>query len=275
LQASSLVVSGVEFFRSATTIVLDDESLLISFSALRPGLDVEVRANRQANGRLVAALVKIEDDNNNEIELTGFIDELTDTSLEVAGSIFLVNSATSVLDQSGVRIAFFTLHPGMLVEIHGARRFDGSVIATEIRIEDFFLGNEIELRGAIAAINANSLRVTDVDFFTDANTVILDLTGAPISLTQLAVGMIAEIRAKFLGNRWLASRVKVEEEIDNEIAVVAAIDTLKTNAFYSLSHLVQGASSTIYLGLNNEPIAFASLRVNDVVSVQGRVLPDG
>ncbi|MCI0690549.1 DUF5666 domain-containing protein [candidate division KSB1 bacterium] len=274
LQDSSLVVSGVDFFRSATTIVLDDESLLIPFPALRLGLDVEVRANRQANGRLVATLIKIEDDGD-EIELTGFIDELMDTSIEVAGSIFLVNSATNVFDQSGVRIAFFTLRPGMLVEIHGTRRFDGSVVATEIRIEDFFLGNDIELRGAIAALTANGLRVTEVDFFTDANTVILDLTGAPISLTQLAVGMIAEIRAKFLGNRWLASRVKIEDEIDNEMATVAAIDSLKMGAFHTLGRLVRGANNTIYLGFNNEPIVFATLQVNDVVSVRGRALPDG
>lgn len=274
LQDSSLVVSGVDFFRSATTIILDDESLLISFSALRPGLEVEVRANRQSNDRLVATLVKIEDDAD-EIELTGFVDELTDTSLKAAGSIFLVNSATSVLDQSGARIAFFTLRPGMLVKVHGARRFDGSILATAIRIEDFFLGNDIELRGVIAVIGSTSLRVTDVDFFTDANTVIFDLTGVPIALTQLAVGMIAEVRAKFLGNRWLASRVKIEDAIDKEIAVVGPIDSLKTDDFHVLRRFVRAADGTIYLGLNNEPIVFASLRLNDVVSVRGRALPDG
>jgi hypothetical protein len=274
LQESSLVVGGVEFVRTATTIVLDDESLLIPFSVLRPGFDVEVRANRQSNGGRVATLIKIENAGG-EIELTGFVDELAATSIKVAGTDFLVNSATSVLDQGGVRIAFSALDRGMLVEIHGARRFDGSVLATEIRLEDFFLGNDLELRGAIAAVNANGLRVTGVDFFTDANTVILDLTGARIALAQLAVGMIAEIRAKFLGSRWLAARVKTEEEIDNEIATVAAIDSLKTNAFHSLGRLVRVANSTIYLGLNNEPIAFADLRANDVVSVRGRALPDG
>ncbi|MGH7601980.1 MAG: DUF5666 domain-containing protein, partial [bacterium] len=247
---------------------------MIPFSALRPGFDVEVRANRQSNGRLVATLIKIED-NNGEIELAGFIDEITSTNIEVAGSLFTVNNATIVLDQNGVHIAFFTLRPGMLVEIHGARRFDGSVLATEIRIQDSFLGNDIALRGMIAAINANNLRVTDVDFFADANTVVLDLTGAPIALTQLAVGTIVEIRAKFLGNRWLASRVKVEEEIDNEITVAAAIDTLRTNAFYSLGRLVRGTNNTIYRGLNNELIVLASLRVNNVVSMRGRALPDG
>jgi len=274
LQESSLVVSGVEFFRAATTIILDDESLLIPFSSLRVGLLVEVRANRQNDGRLAATLVKIDDNDNDEVWLTGFVEALTDTSIKVAGSVFLVDNATVVLDLSQFRIAFSTLRLRMMVEIRGDRRFDGSVLATEIHIEDFLLENEIELRGVVAVLGAGSLQVTNVDFQIEANTIILDLNSAPISFAQLAVGMIAEVRAKFLGNRWLASRVKIEDEIDKEIAVVGPIDSLKTNAFHVLRRFVRATDGTIYLGLNNEPIGFSSLRINDVVSVRGRLLSD-
>jgi hypothetical protein len=274
LQDSSLVVSGVEFWRSATTVILDDERLFIPFSALRAGFSVEVNANRQRNGRLVATLIEIEDDDNDEVELTGFVETLTDTSIKVSGSVFLVNSATVVLDQNRMPLAFSALRAGMIVEIRGNRRFDGSIIATEIRLEDFLEENEIELRGAVTAIGANGLRVTAVDFFVDAATAILDLNGAPVSFTKLSVGTIVEIRAKFFANRWLASRVKIEDEIDNEIALVARIDSLKANAFRALGRLVRITGGTIYLGHNSAPITFASLRANDVVEVRGRQLPD-
>lgn len=93
LQDSSLVVSGVEFWRSATTVILDDERLFIPFSALRAGFSVEVNANRQRNGRLVATLIKIEDDDNDEVELTGFVEALTETSIKVSGSFFFSSTA--------------------------------------------------------------------------------------------------------------------------------------------------------------------------------------
>jgi len=274
LNDSSLVVSGVEFLRSRTTLVLDDESLVIPFSALSAGLMVEVRANRLTTGRLAAAFIKVEDEANDEVELTGFVEALSDTTIRVSSAVFLVNAATVVLDQNAVRIAFSALQVRMLVEIRGERRFNGSVLAKEIRIEDFLLQNEVELRGSIAAINSNSVRVADVDFSVDDKTMILDLNGAPIPLSRLTAGTIVEIRAKSSGGVWQASRLKIENEIDTEIVVIGAIDSLRTNTFYMLRRLMRGATSTIYLGLNNEPLSLSNLRTNDVVEVLGRLLPD-
>jgi hypothetical protein len=100
LNDSSLVVRGVEFLRSPTTLVLDDESLLIPFSVLSAGLRVEVRANRLTTGRLAAAFIKVEDEANDEVELTGFAEALSDTTIKVSSAVFLVNAATVVLDQN-------------------------------------------------------------------------------------------------------------------------------------------------------------------------------
>lgn len=271
---SSLVVSNVEFFYSATLLVLDDENLLIPLTSLSIGLMVEARANRQNNGRLVATYIQIEDEANDEIELTGFVEALTDTTVKVSNAIFLVNAATVVLDQNAARISLAALQTRMMIEIRGDRRFDGSVFAKAIRIEDFLQPHEIDLRGAIVGINSDSLRVAGINFFLDAQTVILDLNGAPIPLSRLAIGTIVQIRAKTTANHWQAIRIKIANEIDSEITLIGAIDSLGTNAFYALRRLVRSTNTTLYFGHDNESIQLSQLRATEVVEILGRVLPD-
>jgi len=274
LQDSSLVIGGVEFFRSSTTIILDDENLFIPYSALRLGLIVEVAANRQNNGRLLATIIKVEDAVNDEVELTGLVNALTDTSIIVAGFIFRVDAATAVVDQNRAAIKFSDLRPNLLVEIRGDRRFDGSLLATEIHLEDLLSFNEIELRSAITQIAGSVVRVTDIDFVVGGATTILDSLGRPASLAQLTVGMIVEIHAKFSSGAWQASRIKIEDEIDNTVVVIGAIDSVADNSLRILGRSVRVTQRTILRGLGNEAISLSNLRVNDIVEVLAQQLPD-
>ncbi|GEM_PF-2138106 len=274
LQTASLRVAGVEFLRSANTIILDDENLFISYTALRVGLTVEVAANRQANGSLLAAIIRIEDDDDDEVELTGQINGRTDTSLTVAGFVFRVNAATAVFDENRISAQFSRLFFGQLVEIRGNRRFDGSLLATEIYLEDLLQQNEIELRGAIATVTGNVVRVTDLDFTMSGTTTILDRNGAPAVLAQLSAGMIVEIRGRSIAGVWQAVKIKIENEIDNTVVMIGAIDSVAANTFLALRRSVKKTDRTILRGLNNEAISFSSLRVNDVVEVLVKQLSD-
>jgi hypothetical protein len=274
LQTAALRVAGVEFLRAANTIILDDENLFIPYTALRVGLTVEVAANRQADGSLLAAIIRIEDDDDDEVELTGQINGRTDTSLTVTGFVFRVNAATAVFDENRIATQFSRLFFGQLVEIHGDRRFDGSLLATEIFLEDLLPQNEIELRGAIARITGNVVRVTDLDFTVSGATIILDLNGAPAVLAQLAAGMIVEIRGRSVAGVWQAVKIKIENEIDHTVVMIGTIDSVAANTFFALRRSVQKTDRTILRGLNNEAISFSSLRVNDVVEVLVKQLSD-
>ena len=274
LQTTSLVVGGVELLLSGSTLILDDENFFIPYLALRLGLVVEVAANRQAGGQLIAAIIKIEDEINDEVELAGLLTILTDTSVTVSGFIFRIDAATAVLDQNRLPSKFSNLHSGLLVKIRGEQRFDGSLLATEIQLEDLLLPGEIELRGAIARITGNDVRVADIDFVVDGATMILDLNGAPVNFTQLAVGMIVRVRGRFAGNIWQAGQIKIEAAIDNTVVVLGAIDSVAANSFRLLRRSVRVTERTILRGLNNEAINLASLRVNEVVEVLAQQLAD-
>ena len=274
LQTNSLRVGGVEFLRGANTIILDDENLFIPYNALRVGLIVEIAATRQVNGSLLAAIIKIADDESDQVELTGAVNARTDTSITVAGFVFRVNSATAVLDENRLSIPFSRLFAGQLVEIRGDRRFDGSLLATEIRLENRLQQNEIELRGPIARITGSLVRVTDLDFITTATTTILDLNGAPIPITQLVVGAIIEVRARLSGGNWQASKIKIETAVTNTVIITGAIDSVGANALFALRLLVKKTDRTIVRGINNEAINFSSLRANDAVEILAEQLAD-
>ena len=274
LQTNSLRVGSVDFLRGANTIVLDDENLFIPYTALRVGLTVEIAANRQTNGSLLAAIIKIEDDENDEIALTGAVKARTDTSIAVAGFVFRVNTATAVLDENRLPVPFSRLFAGQLVEIRGDRRFDGSLLATAIRLEDRLQPNEIEWRGPIARLTGSVVRLTDLDFTVTAATTILDVNGASVSLTQLAAGTIIEMRARLIGGFWQASKIKMETAVTNTVALIGAIDSVGANFFFALRLAVKKTDRTILRGVNNEAISLASLRVNDVVEVLAEQLAD-
>lgn len=271
---STLTIGQLLFRLARTTIILDDDNNFTTFAALRTGLLVEVRANVQADGSLIATRIKVKDEDIDEIEVKGFIDALTNNSLTVSGLTFTVDNSTVVIDHDGAIVGFATLQVGMLVEIKGNIRFDGSLHATRVEIEDFFL-DEIEMRGIVTAIGDDTLRVTGITFYVNNNTVITDKDGQLLAFGQLAVGTVVEIRANLQNGRWVASRIKVEEEIDAVVEIFGRIDSLRSDSFFVLSQRIRVTNSTVFLDKEHQPITFAALQVGDFVKVKAQLLPDG
>jgi hypothetical protein len=270
---STLTVAGLVFRVAPTTVILDNDNNFIAFAALRTGLLVEVRANFSANGSLVATRIKIEDDDLDEIEVTGFIEALTPNSLQVSGFTFQVDDSTVVLDRNNNLISFSALEIGMLVQVKGFKQFGGSLRAVRIKIEDF-LQDEIEIRGLISAIGGDTLRVSGITFIVTIETEITDQNGQPISFNQLAVGMIVEVRAELRNDGWFAMRIHVEDRIDGVVELFGKIDSLRSDGFFMLGQRILVTNATLFMDEQNQPISFSALRVGDFVEVRALLLPD-
>lgn len=271
---STLTVAQLLFRVAPTTIILDRDNNFIAFAALRTGLLVKVHANVQGNGSLIATRIKVKGEDTDEIEVKGFIDALTSTSLTVSGLTFTVDNSTVVIDHDDASVDFAALHVGMLVEVEGNIRFDGSLHATRIKIERFFL-NEIEVRGAITVIDGDSLKVTGITFHVDANTVITGKDGLPLAFGELRAGMVVEIRAILQNGRWVALRVEVKEEIDTVVEISGRIDSLRTDSFFVFARRILVTNSTLFLDRQNQAVTFAALKAGDYVEVKAQLLPDG
>jgi hypothetical protein len=93
------------------------------------GDEVEVRADRAADGTLKATRIHREDDEeaNDEREFTGTVAAIGETSWTIGETVVLVNASTRIEDDPGV---------GDLVEVRANVASDGTLTATRIRKED-------------------------------------------------------------------------------------------------------------------------------------------
>lgn len=270
-----LVVGQFTFLVDAKTVILNHRNQSISLVDLQINQFVEVRADRQADGSLLATKIKIEDDNNDELEFTGKIEAIDATSLVVLGIKFSVNQNTIVLDNRNSPIKFTDLQTGLLVEIRADRQSNDTWLATRIKIEDQS-NDEVEVSGVIEALDSNSLTVLKLKFTVDANTVVLDNGNNPIKFTDLKTGHRVEVRAdRQADGSLLATRIKREDLPDDEIELTGAIESLSNNTLVVLGKTFRVGPNTVVLDNNNLVIKFADLNVGQIVEVRADRQADG
>ncbi|MFQ5708717.1 MAG: DUF5666 domain-containing protein [bacterium] len=272
---TTLQVNGLTFVVDDSTEILDNDKNPIAFSDLQVGFTVEIKAEILADGTRLATRIKIEDRDENEIELTGTIEDLGADSVTVSGVTFLVDANTEILDNKKNPILFTDLAVGQIVEIKGVLQSDGSILATKIKVEDR-LEDEVELRGAIEALTDTTITVLGTTFNVTENTVVLDDNKNPISFGDLSVGQIVEVRGEILaGGTLVALRIKVENNNQNELQVKGPIDTLRASSLFVLGIEFQVDSNTQILGKKNEPISFADLMLGQIVEIRALKRTDG
>ena len=158
-----------------------------------------------------------EDDEDDEVEFTGTVEALDVGSITVNGITFVVTEETIILDEDNNTIAFDDLAVGMTVEIRGEQDADGVLVATNIKIED-----PPAAAGRIETMEENRLTVDAHSFLIDDDTRVLDARAAPISFSDLEVGLMVEVHARAAAAAAMpvAAQIKVMGEGD----VAAALE---------------------------------------------------
>ncbi len=276
LTDSSITVAGVEFLVDENTEVKgEDYEGPIGFSALEVGAIVEVEGQYRNDGRLWAKKISLEDSPKDELEVKGIIESFDGDSFVVDNLTFKLDSTTVILGDDRARMDASALQVGLYVEVKAFRQNDGTLLAVRIKIEDEFK-SKIEVKGEIQELTANTIKVFNMVFDVDSNTVVLGHDKTLLTLADLQVGMVVEVKAlvRQAGNPY-AEKIKVEERYSDEVEVNAAIDSLTEGRVYAggLEFLVN--DNTIILNAQKQPISFADLKVGDYVEIKGRRLPDG
>ena len=269
----SIVVEGTTFFVDGSTRIYDREERPIQLGDLSTGLFVEVKGRVRGDGRLWAEKIELEDgdDWENEQEITGAIESITDSSLTVAGITFRVDAQTRVYSDDDRPVSYSALAVGTLVEVKGVYRGDGNLWAVKIKIEDSGRG-ELEVKGTIEAIEADAIVVNGLRFLVDSATVIYFSSDRPADFSTLQVGMLVEIKA-FRQNdgSLLAIRIEIEDADDAKVEIKGAIQNLTANTItvFNMTFLVD--STTQILDDKKNPLSFADLQVGMIVEIKGRL----
>ena len=222
---------------------------MISFADLAVGMIVEIKGRRLADGTHLAMRIKIEDRVESEVEVSGPIDALTDSTISVNGREFAVVAHTVVYDQNKQKIDFGSLSTGQVVEVRGQLLPSGTLIAIRIKLEDNDTGT-IEVQGPIDSLAQNMVMVLGLEFTVDAATVIEDKNDSTLTFDALQVGQTVEIKAVVQddGTR-LATRIHIEDvvvatgsasAVSNSSVVVAG-----TEFFFDATLIVLDANNTV------------------------------
>ncbi len=272
ISTNSIFLGQWEFFVDSQTVILDDNRLPITFNDLNVGDKAEVKAFLQPDSTYLATRIKLEDQNENEIEITAQIESIVGTNITVGGITFMTDSNTVFLDHNRLPITIDDLSVGMFVEVKGVKNPDNSYYASRIKIEDF-VQNEIEITGNITELNSESFVVNGITFTVDSTTQVFDHMNNPIEYSDLTVGQLIEVKGIKTGETTAkATRIKLEG--DEDIEVFGRITAINTNSIELNAFTIFVDENTVYLNHAGEPITFEDLSVDLFVEVKMIKNPD-
>jgi len=273
---TDFITVGSDIFTvDGQTVILDDKNNPISLSDIQVGFTVEVRANVLPDGSLLATKISVEDFFQDEIEVLGVIESITDSILVVSDLSFVVSDSTEILDGNNNATTLNTLAKGDIVEVKADIQFDGTFLATRIKIEDSF-EDEVELTGTIDTVSGPTLVIAGLTFSTDAATEIIDDQNNPLTLSALHVGLLVEVRATLqIDGSLLVTRIKIEDRIEDEIKIAGRLEQISAEEITVLGLTFQLTENTVVLDENRNKTDLSSLFVGQVVEIRGDLLPDG
>jgi len=167
-----------------------------------------------------------------ETEFEGTVDAIDGMVLTVAGRKVAVTDATTIRKDDAAA-TFADLMLGTPVEVEGTLNADGTVTASEIRIEDRDDADRVAFVGTLTQITGNTLIVGAVTVNVSSATVIVkgDTT---LTLADLMVGDRLVVRGTVQADKSInATRIRVLEREDEpeEMHVAGKVTAVDANTF--------------------------------------------
>lgn len=259
------------------------------------GVDARLEIGNVTQGQTLSVAVQVDgpratlaqsDDRALEVSLRGQIESIGGSDLHVSGRRVTIDGATKVLDRQNGATVLAAFRVGDLVQIEGAGRPDGSVLALTLKLEDRSdpapapaPGASVNFVGSIVSLSP--LSVAGRTVLTDASTRVLDRQNSPTTLAALRVGGIVEVEGTSRPDgSVLASKIKLEDDDigDNrtpsvEVNFVGIISS--KSPFVVAGRTVLTDAGTRVLDRRNNPITLAALAIGGSVEVEGTLRADG
>lgn len=269
ISSDSFVVNGFTRYVDSSTVFFADEGTMLSFSDLKVGDRVEVKALLQTNGTYKALKVQLENDfSRKEFELEGLIQAVSTDNITVGGYTIYVNSQTKIYNQFKQSISFGDLTVGAYVKIKAYMQ-NSNYYASYIKVKDNSK-TEFHFTGSIDSINGTTLTVKGTVFTIDQNTEFYDNNRNTITINDLKVGQIVSVQAVVQGpNQYYAVQVKINDYWRPFIVVEGTIDALTTNSLTVSNKTFVVDTTTIIKGSEGSIITFLDLTLGIKVEVKG------
>lgn len=273
--SNSITVNMITFKVDSSTVIYAHEGVIFSFSDLKIGDRVEVKAILQSNATYKAIRIKLEnEESKKELEVAGLIDVVNSDNVFVGGYKIYVNSQTKIYNKFKQSLSFADLKVGTYVKIDAYFQ-SNNYYASSIKVRDNNK-EELNITGAIEALIGSSITVKGVVFLTDQNTEFIDNNRNSISYSDLKVGQIITVKAVLqTGNQYYALRVKIKNFWRPTVIVEGTIENLTLNSITVIGKTFAVDLSTLIVGHGTGVITFASLTLGLKVEVKGSLTTSG
>ena len=256
----TLTVLGQQVLVNANTTFDDDHGF--SFDNMVVGDVVEVSGFQTANGLTATHIEKQDDDG--EIEITGKIANLTDTSFTIKGFNITYDGNTEIDDD-------VTLANDLYVEVEGVLDGAGTtLLAEEIEVEDDGKGedmDEFEVQGI----------VSDYDPVTktfNLGTITVNATNAELKPTSLDLGSVpapeVEVEGFWLDGVLIADEIEQKGRKIKINATLSAVGTETVTFTFNGTDVIVRVNQQTELedDINDVDIVLADLSAGDYVEME-------
>lgn len=282
LHGTITAISDNSFFVNETEVLVDSNTIIltqfhsgIKFSDLKVGDEVTVKATQTGSNAYLAVFIMVETENSEqEVELEGKIEALTDSSLTVNNTVFVVNSSTIIISEEHGMLTLNDLTIGVKVSVRGFLREDSTYTALLIKVEDKDLAEtDLELHGTISMVDSNSIVVSNVRCYVDSSTVIFSYNGSLLNLSDLQAGYVVEVKAVLqTDGTYRAVRIKLLNDMrEEEIEIHGTIDAVNSNNISVGSYTIYINSETKIYSQTGQTLSFGDLTAGMYVKVHAFV----
>ncbi len=265
----SLQVEGISFKVDSTTQIWSEMHMPLHLSDLQPGTVVEIKAKRLADGSYLALIIKVEDQNNSHLSITGEIQAISTDSIRVNNLNFYVNSTTLIYNLQDSLISLGDLEVGLWVEVKAFIQSDGSYKAKRIEVE--YDPNMSSINSTLGGITESSVIILNQEYKVTQTTIILNKDFTPISFTDLVPGETVTV--------WTTDNTVVQIQSGTTSSVTALPET--TNTVVKSFSLKQNypnpfnPTTTIEFNLNQKGFAQVSLTIYNILGKKVKTLFHG
>jgi len=271
----------------AATRLEGDHGAPLALSDFIVGQRVKVKGDLQADGSILAEKVKLDDDDDFEVEFKGLIESIDPgaSSMVVGGWQVATNAFTRFEGEHDAPLVFGDFSVGQFVEVKGILQSDGSILAKKIELEDDEREHdfELEFKGLIESIDVanSSMVVAGRQVLTNESTRFEGDDHLPLTFADFSVGQRVEVEGILQPDgSVLASKVELDDDLDDDEieaefkGLIESIDAANGTMVVA-GHQVLTDAFTRFEGDNHLPLAFEDFSVGQFVEVEGVLQPDG
>ncbi len=272
---NSLVVAGINIYVDSQTMIYGHDHQSYTFSDLQVGMKVEVEAQTQADGTLLAKKIEVHEEGRETTEFNGVIDEVRVNSVIVSGQEFFIDSVTVIQDEKDQPLSLTDLEVGQHVEVKAVKQADGTWLALKLEVKEMYQ-MQTKIEGWVEEVGADYLVVSGFTIYVDDQTKIYDEQHSPLNFSDIQVDQRVEVKAQMQQNGgYLATRIEVKNSNSHNVEIRGAIEEIGTDYLVVSGVTVGFDSLTVVYNETYQQISLSDLSVGVIVEIKALQNADG